>query len=110
MTSSACAAAAATTARWAGDLRITKRHAWKLPPDGAHVAASKQRRRESSSTGSSVKRRIDRAVDIASHKSSVPPGLLTTSTPSAFRTGDDLLASTRRAAGGNSTGVQATEI
>ncbi len=39
--------------------------------DGAQVAASRQRRNDASSTGSSVNRLIVRAVDVVSHRSRV---------------------------------------
>src|SRR5258705_1101626 len=59
----------ATTARCSGERSTTKRHACALAPDGAQVAASRQRVTVASSTGSSVKRRIVRAVDMTSQTS-----------------------------------------
>src|SRR5437879_168708 len=77
MTVNAWAAAWATTARSSGERRTMNRHSWALAPEGAQVAAWRQRARVASSTGSSVKRRIVRAVDIAVHTSSVGPDMHT---------------------------------
>jgi hypothetical protein len=71
MTRSACAAALATTARMAGERNTMKRHSCTFAPDGAQVAARRQRVRVASSTGSLVKRRIVLAVDIVVHTSVV---------------------------------------
>jgi hypothetical protein len=73
ITSKACAAAFATTARCSGDRSTTKRQPCALAPEGAHLAASRHRARVMSSTGSSVKRRIVLAVDITSQTSPVAP-------------------------------------
>src|SRR6187397_2415278 len=75
MTASAAAAAFATTARCSGERRTTKRQAWTLAPDGAHVAASRHRPRTASSTGSSVSRRIVRAVAMTSQMSLLAAGI-----------------------------------
>src|ERR1700759_2267662 len=75
MPSNARAAALATTARCSGDRSTPKRHACGLAPDGAHIAACRHRSNVASSTGWSVKRRIVRAVDIASQTSLVAPGM-----------------------------------
>src|SRR6478752_2058022 len=72
MTANAWAAARATTARTSGDRKTTNRQHWALAPDGAQVAASRQRPRTRSSTGSAANRRIDRAVDMTSQTSSLP--------------------------------------
>ncbi len=71
MTSNAASAACCTTARVSGESRTTKRQCWAFPPLGAQVAASRHRCSVASSTGSSVKRRIERAVESTSHTSSV---------------------------------------
>src|SRR6476620_8085649 len=72
MTANAWAAARATTARTSGDRNTTNRQHWAFAPDGAQVAASRQRSRTRSSTGSAANRRIDRAVDMTSQRSSLP--------------------------------------
>ena len=69
----AWAAALATTARCSGDRSTTNRQACALAPEGAHVAASRHRMSVASSTGSSVKRRMVRAVDISSQTSLLAP-------------------------------------
>ncbi|AMD53521.1 hypothetical protein ATO49_00155 [Mycolicibacterium fortuitum subsp. fortuitum DSM 46621 = ATCC 6841 = JCM 6387] len=71
MIASAWAAALATTARCSAERSTTNRQAWALAPEGAHVAARRQRVSVASSTGSSVNRRMVRAVDITSHTSSL---------------------------------------
>src|SRR6201992_3131639 len=78
MTCSACAAASPTTARCSGERNTTKRQACALAPEGAHIAACRQRSRVASCTGSSGNRRIVRAVDIASHTSLVASAAIAT--------------------------------
>ena len=68
------AAALPTTARCSGE-RHDEPPGLRMPPDGAQVAASRQRARIASSTGSSVNRRIARAVDITSQTSVLTPGM-----------------------------------
>ncbi len=74
ITCSAWAAALATTDRCSGDRSTMNRHPCALAPEGAQGGRLAGKRASvMSSTGSSVKRRIVRAVDITSHTSLVVP-------------------------------------
>jgi hypothetical protein len=75
---SAWAAARATAARSSGERSTTNRQRWALAPEGAQVAARRQRVSVASSTGSSANRRMVRAVDSTSHTSLLVLGIART--------------------------------